>query len=181
MDLKNYDEQQLVLEQYKRFLNGMDFPMQILVRNTYLNLSNYLLYMKDNVEKVQNSTLHEQGENYVRFLEDIDLKQGLIYVKEFYIIVPYYTTEKDTENINRPRRAKLLSVLETKDTPEKIVDRYRVFLKGKKLLDARCNLIIDSLGGMSIKAERLDTEDAINLLFRCYNPTLHTAQAEFIS
>lgn len=103
--------------------------MQILVRNTYLNLSNYLLYMKDNVEKIQNPTLHQQGENYVHFLEDIDLKQGLIYVKEFYIIVPYYTTEKDTENINRPRRAKLLSVLETKDTPEKIVDRYRGFIK----------------------------------------------------
>lgn len=49
------------------------------------------------------------------------------------------------------------------------------------MLDARCNLIIDSLGGMSIKAERLDTEDSINLLFRYYNPTLHTAQAEFIS
>ncbi|GHV25407.1 MAG: hypothetical protein LBD11_06805 [Candidatus Peribacteria bacterium] len=42
LDLKNYDEQQVVLEQYKRFLNGLSFPIQILVRNTYLDLTDYL-------------------------------------------------------------------------------------------------------------------------------------------
>ncbi|MBO4203709.1 hypothetical protein J5893_02655 [bacterium] len=42
LDLKNADEQAVVLEQYKRFLNGLDFPIQILVRNTYLDLTDYL-------------------------------------------------------------------------------------------------------------------------------------------
>ena len=42
LDLKNYDEQQVVLEQYKRFLNGLSFPIQILIRNTYLDLTDYL-------------------------------------------------------------------------------------------------------------------------------------------
>ena len=42
LDLKNADEQAIVLEQYKRFLNGLDFPIQILVRNTYLDLTDYL-------------------------------------------------------------------------------------------------------------------------------------------
>lgn len=37
LDLKNFDEQQIVLEQYKKF-NGLEFPMQILVRNTFLDL-----------------------------------------------------------------------------------------------------------------------------------------------
>ena len=39
LDLKNYDEQQVILEQYKRFLNWLSFPIQILVRNTYLDLT----------------------------------------------------------------------------------------------------------------------------------------------
>ena len=42
LDLKNFDEQQIVLEQYKRFLNGLDFPMQILIRNTYLETRSHL-------------------------------------------------------------------------------------------------------------------------------------------
>ena len=42
LDLKNFDEIQTILEQYKRFLNGLEFPLQFLVRNTYLDLREYL-------------------------------------------------------------------------------------------------------------------------------------------
>ena len=37
LDLKNSDEQQAILERYKRFLNGLDFPIQILIRKNELN------------------------------------------------------------------------------------------------------------------------------------------------
>ncbi len=60
LDLKNADEQAIVLEQYKKFLNGLDFPVQILVRNTYLDLSNYLNYIKTNVDNIENVTLQKQ-------------------------------------------------------------------------------------------------------------------------
>ena len=42
LDLKNYDEQQVIIEQYKRFLNWLSFPIQVLIRNTYLDLTEYL-------------------------------------------------------------------------------------------------------------------------------------------
>jgi len=101
LDLKNFDEQQIILEQYKKFLNGLDFPIQILVRNTYLDLSMYLHYIKTNVDNIENLTLQKQGEAYYKFLQDIDMQQGLIYTKEFYIIVPFYEGEKDNEEINK--------------------------------------------------------------------------------
>lgn len=125
LDLKNFDEQQIVLEQYKKFLNGLDFPIQIIVRNTYLDLSMYLNYIKTNVDKIENLTLQKQGEAYYKFLQDIDMQQGLIYTKEFYIVVPYYEGEKDSAEINKGRRSKLLNVLNAKDDAEKIVARYR--------------------------------------------------------
>jgi len=177
LDLKNFDEQQIVLEQYKKFLNGLDFPIQIIVRNTYLDLSMYLNYIKTNVDKIENLILQKQGEAYYKFLQDIDMQQGLIYTKEFYIVVPYYEGEKDNEEINKGRRTKLLNVLNAKDDAEKIVARYRWFLKGKKSLDTRCSLIVDGLGAMSIGAERASTSEIINLLFRYYNPLLHSSQA----
>ncbi len=46
LDLKDSEEQQIILERYKRFLNGLDFPIQILVRNTYLDLTPYIWYMQ---------------------------------------------------------------------------------------------------------------------------------------
>ncbi|MDO4713810.1 MAG: hypothetical protein Q4B28_04095 [bacterium] len=50
LDLKNFDEIQTILEQYKRFLNSLEFPLQFLVRNTYLDLREYLNYISTNVE-----------------------------------------------------------------------------------------------------------------------------------
>jgi hypothetical protein len=79
-----------VLEQYKKFLNGLEFPMQILVRNTFLDLSSYLNYIQANIDPIENPVLKSQGEAYYRFLQNIDMQQGLIYNKEFYIVVPYY-------------------------------------------------------------------------------------------
>ncbi|MDD3263207.1 MAG: hypothetical protein PHR61_05215, partial [Candidatus Absconditabacteria bacterium] len=119
LDLKNGDEQGIVLEQYKKFLNGLDFPIQILVRNSYLDLSNYINYMKDNVEKIENLTLKGQGDGYIKFLQDIDMQQGLIYTKDFYIVVPYYEGEKDAEKINKSWFTKFLDVLNSKDDAEK--------------------------------------------------------------
>lgn len=178
LDLKNGEEQQIVLEQYKKFLNGLDFPIQILARNSYLDLSTYIDYMKANTDKIENLTLQKQSKEYVKFLEDIDLQQGLIYTKDFYIIVPYYQSEKDNEEINKGWITKFLNVLNTKDDAEKIVERYRGFLKGQKMLETRCNVITEWLGSMSISVEQITTTEIISLLFRYYNPLIQGNQAE---
>lgn len=177
LDLKNYDEQQLIIEQYKKFLNGLQFPIQIVVRNTYLDLTKYLSYMNRNLSDIDNPALKSQWESYVSFLQDIDAQQGLIYVKEFYIIIPFYQWEQDTEEIHKPRWKKFLNALDTKDSVEKIVWRYRSFVKWQRMLETRCNVIMDGLNTMGIPAERLQVADIINLLFRYYNPNLHSAQA----
>lgn len=145
LDLKNFDEQQIILEQYKRVLNGLTFPIQILIRNSYLDLTHYLNYLQQNLNKIENKTLLNQGNQYLNFLQNIDSQQGLIFVKEFYIIIPYYLEENDNSQIKQVRRRKLLNVLDSKDSVEKIVSRYRKFVKGSKRLDTRCNLLAESL------------------------------------
>lgn len=177
LDLKNGEEQQIVLEQYKKFLNWLEYPIQILVRNTFLDLSSYLNYIKGNIENIENPVLKWQGEAYFKFLQNIDMQQWLIYNKEFYIIVPYYQSEQDKWQIQRSRWGKLLDILNTKDSVEKVVQRYRLFLKGRTGLDTRTALIIDGLNGMGIVAEKVKTSDIISLIFRCYNPLLHSSQA----
>jgi len=111
LDLRSYDEQLQVIEQYKRFLNALDFPIQIIVHNTYLDLSDYINLMREQVDKITNSTLASYGEEYVSFMDAINTKEGLVYVKEFYVVVPYYTSEKDADQINKPRWQKFMDVL----------------------------------------------------------------------
>ncbi|MEI8090825.1 MAG: hypothetical protein WCG98_00770 [bacterium] len=57
--------------------------------------------------------------------------------------MPYYESENDTKQIKKSWREKLLSVLSAKDSVEKIVARYRFFIKGKKALESRCSLIVE--------------------------------------
>jgi hypothetical protein len=46
--------------------------------------------MNEKVGKIDNSILQTYGKEYISFLDDINLKEGLIFIKEFYIVVPFY-------------------------------------------------------------------------------------------
>ena len=115
--------------------------------------------------------------NYASFLEEINLRQGLIFVKEFYIIIPYYTSETDLDQVKKPRRSKFMDTLNSKDDIETIVSRYRNFIKGQKMLNTRVALIQEGLGSLGIKTELLNTRDLISLLFSIYNPLLDSTQS----
>jgi len=180
LDLKNYDEQQVILEQYKRFLNWLAFPIQILIRNTYLDLTEYLSYLRKNLKEIDNPALKNQWQSYLSFLEGIDDQQWLIYVKEFYVVIPYYWDERDAEQVNRSRWDKFLNVLNAKDDVEMIVDRYRTFIKSEQNIQTRENVLIAWLNDLWMSAERLDTAWVISLLFRMYNPLLDSSQARFV-
>ncbi len=179
LDLKNSDEQQIILERYKRFLNGLDFPIQILVRNTYLDLTPYISYMQKNVSVIENEALKDQWKNYISFLEQINIAQWLLYVKEFYIIVPLYDGSQTEENqIKQWWLEKLLKAMQSKDSAESIVARYRSFLRVKWQLDTRCALIAEWLSALGMRVERQWTSDVISLLFQAYNPSLHKSQSD---
>ena len=178
LDYKNFEEIQIVLEQYKRFLNGLDFPIQIVVRNNYLDLSDYLNYIDNNIDNIINPVLKEQWESYYNFLQDIDNRQWMIYTKKFYIIVPYYPWEWDKSQIKTSWLTKFFNALNTKDSVEQIVARHRTFLKWKNMLDNRCDLIASWLQAIWLPTTKIGTSDIISLLFSFYNPTVHTSQAE---
>ena len=181
LDLKNSDEIWIILEQYKRFLNWLSFPIQIVVRNNYLDLSKYLNYISANLTKITNPTLKSTWDSYFKFLQNIDSKQWLIYEKTFYIIVPFYDDDQNEKDIKKPWFSKLLNVLNTKDDVESIVARYRQFNKGKNMLDMRCNLVVEWLNAIGITTERMNTGEIISLLFNYYNPLLHNAQSNLNS
>lgn len=179
LELRNYDEQVVVVEQYKRFLNGLDFPIQILVRNTYLELSDYIRYIQSHVGRVEQSALQQQGKQYLSFLQEINSQQWLIYGKDFYVIIPYYPTEDDMLHVRKPRRQKFLDALSTVQTPEKIVEKYRMFIKNDKFLDTRVNLVLEWLKWIGVMGERLWLTEIISLLFKVYNPEAHKDQATY--
>ena len=179
LDLKNFDEIQSTLEQYKRFLNSLEFPLQFLVRNTYLDLREYLNYVQNNINKLDPGALKEQAKSYEEFLESINMKQGLIYVKEFYVVIPYYDNEQDSDQVKKPWWSQFMDTLNAKDDVESIIWRYRNFVKWQKMLNTRVSLVQEWLWSLWVRTELLNTKDVISLLFSMYNPLLDSTQGDY--
>lgn len=180
LDLRNDDEILVVLEQYKRFINALDFPIQILIRNTYLDLTQYIDYMQRSVWTITVPALQTQWREYINFLDKISMQQWLIFIKEFYIVVPHYSSSNDNSMIKQPRWKKLLAVLETKEWVDKIVSRYRIFIKQRRFLDIRTNVVIEWLRAIGLETSRLELKDIVSLLFSSYNPAVHVSQSDFV-
>jgi len=179
INLKNAEEQQIVAERYSRFLNSLDFPIQIVLRSTYLDLSDYLNYIKKNIDKINNEVLRWQWEQYFEFLKKLNDSQGLLFTKEFYVIVPYYSFD-DQKKIRQNQFEKIMSALTHTETAENIANKLRQLHKDKKHLNQRCILIQNWLQWIWLEAKRLDLEEIVALLFEVYNPLAIKKQSEIL-
>ena len=99
-NLKSTEEQDAILISYQRFLNSLNFPIQIIIRSLKVDIESYINRLKNLALKQQNSLLQEQTYKYIDFLMNlVDLAQ--IMKKEFYIIVPFdYESNESVKTTN---------------------------------------------------------------------------------
>jgi hypothetical protein len=86
--LKNTDEQDSIIISFQRFLNSLDFPIQILVRSKKLDIESYLNNLNDKALKQKNPLLQNQTYEYIEYLRKL-IEVAQIMKKEFYIILPF--------------------------------------------------------------------------------------------
>ena len=179
IDLKNAEEQQIVADKYARFLNTLEFPIQIVLRSTYLDLTNYINYVKKNIENIENEVLKWQWEKYYEFLNKLNESQWLLFSKEFYVVVPYYWFD-DKNKIRENQLNKLMSALSNTPTAESIANKLRFLHKNKKHLNQRVSLVEGQLKWLWLEVKRLDLKEIVWLLFEVYNPLSIKKQSEII-
>ena len=80
--LMSEEEQEAVIEGFKGFLNGISYPIQILIRNRPHNLDNYLQTM-DAVK----GTIAPITRDHAKFVRLLASRRALVR-REFYVIVP---------------------------------------------------------------------------------------------
>ena len=86
--LKNTEEQDAIIVSFQRFLNSLDFPIQIMVRSSKLDIDGYLQKLNDKALVQENSLLQNQTYEYIEYLRKL-VEVAQIMKKEFYIVVPY--------------------------------------------------------------------------------------------
>lgn len=86
--LKSTEEQDSIIISFQRFLNAIDFPVQILIRSSKLDIDNYLASLKEKAVMQPNKLLQNQTYEYIEYLKKL-VEIAQIMKKEFYLIVPF--------------------------------------------------------------------------------------------
>lgn len=162
--LKSEEEQNAIISGYVQFLNGLDFPLQIVIQSRRLNIERYLEKLKDQEKKHTNELLKMQIADYRQFVGEL-IQMGDIMSKKFYVVVAYSPfTNKQKGFFSRFKE--LL-------TPASAVRLQQdKFLKRKRDLMMRVESVVTGLQSMSIQTVVLDTQSLIELYYTAYNPDL---------
>jgi hypothetical protein len=166
--LKSQDEQQAMIQSYMQFLNGIEYPLQVVVQSRRMNIEKYLEQMAEQQKLTKNELLKNQIADYVTFISEL-VELGEIMQKRFYIVVPYDpVSDKKRDFISR------LGAALTPSTIVKLSDKK--FKERRYQLMQRASLLQTGLTGMGLESAILDTQGLIELYYTAYNPDVFDIQ-----
>ena len=85
-NLKSDLEKQAILNSYKIFLKTCNFDIQILIQSSKENLEKNIFNIRKNIQKKENKYLEKISENYIEYINKINLSKKSS-SKNFYIII----------------------------------------------------------------------------------------------
>ena len=167
-ELRSEGEQVAILQNFQRFLNSIDFPLQIVVNSRKLDIEDYLKLIEKSTESLTSELLKIQAAEYSKFVKELsDLSN--IMDKSFYIVVPFYVFEAPSKaGITQSIKSIFKPSSVVKEIKPEQLDTY------KTQLLQRVELIFDGLIGLGLKTRILESDELMKLYYGLYNPGLKT-------
>ncbi len=158
--LKSADEQHAITLGFQNFLNTLDFSIQIVVNSRKMDLRPYLALLEEKAPEQKTELMRIQLREYIEFVRSF-ADQANIMTKSFYIIVPYAP---------RVSASRAVGFLRSESASAKSAAAQTSFEEDRAQLEQRISLVIGGLAGTGVRAVPLGTEEAIELLYRSFNP-----------
>ena len=162
LSLKSYDEQRAVLMQFQNFLNTLDFPIQIIVQSRKYDIRPYILTLENRLKEQTESLLQIQTREYIQFIESFS-EQVNIMKKSFFVSIPYIPPIINQQN----GISKFFSIFKKSNSP---IDLVSSFEEQRTQIEERVSVVIQGLSRVGLNAAQLGTEEAIELLYKTFNP-----------
>jgi len=167
-DLKSAQEQDAIEFAYQGFLNGLHFPVQIVIRSRKLDLDAYLEKLDKLEAEQDNQLLAGLMEDYIYNVRNL-LQEVNIMNKEFYMVVPLYIGQVSHESIV----TKVGNLLKPN---QDVTQSNQQYDQNKRDLIQRTNLVAQGLAQMGVRAVVLSTQELVELFYTAYN--LDEAQSQ---
>lgn len=151
-------EQEATIAGFAAFLNGLSFPVQILVRALPVDVEGYLGRLERRALQLP-AGLADLARDHAAFLGRLARTRTLL-ERHFYLVVP---VQADAAGARRrwPIGRKVTGVSED---------------AARKLLTFRCEEVERQLGRCGLAARRLGSAELVQLLYGCWCPDLSRLQ-----
>jgi type IV secretory pathway VirB4 component len=170
LSLKSYEEQRATLAQFQSFLNTLDFPIQIVVQSRRYDVRPYILNLENRLKEQTEPLLRVQTQEYIEFIRSFT-EQVNIMRKSFFVVVPYTPPV-----INQSGGfGKILSVFGKKQSNAELTANFE---EERSQLEQRVSVIEQGLSRLGLRVAQLGTQEAIELLYKTFNPGDSTSHAK---
>ena len=168
LSLKSSDEQMAIINQFQNFLNGLDFPTQIVIQSRRLDIRPYLLMLEGRLKEQTEPLLKIQTKEYIDFIRSFTDEVNIM-TKTFFVVVPYSST------VIKSKNGMLDSFLGSGAPKKQVEDTKKAmdlasFEEKRSQLEQRTNVIISGLSGIGIRSSQLKTDEVVELFYKTFNP-----------
>ncbi len=160
--LKSEDEQTAFIVQFQNFLNSLDFSCQIFVQSRMLDIRPYVATLEVAYKNQLDDLMRTQIREYIEFVKSFT-EAANIMTKNFFVVVPYSPALASAQK--GP-----LSLLPFGGKPQNPEDANRTFEEQTSQLEQRISIVQQGLVRTGVRTVQLGTEEAIELLYKMFNP-----------
>jgi type IV secretory pathway VirB4 component len=170
--LKSEMEQNIITQGYQTFLNGIDFPLQILIHSRKVNIDKYIETLMTRKEIEQSPILQNQIDEYSKFVQGF-VEKNAIMEKVFLVVVSFYPVSMlpGAKNVSG-----VFSLLGKKkkegvgETAQRAEEAEKMFGENLAQLSQRTGQVTSGLLNIGLEATVLNDEQLVELFYNFYNP-----------
>jgi len=167
--LKSESEQTIVTQGYQNFLNGIAFPLQIIIHSRKVNIEKYIAMLRERKESEQSPILQNQIDEYANFIDGF-VKKNAIMEKAFFAVVPFYPLNFLPGKKASSGAFPFFRKKETAKTEAGGKEEEDAFKDNLTQLTERTNQVMNGLLAIGLEAEVLATDQLVELFYNFYNP-----------
>ncbi|RME58656.1 hypothetical protein D6779_06045 [Candidatus Parcubacteria bacterium] len=170
--LKSVDEQNILTHSFQNFLNGIDFPLQIIVHSRKLNIDHYIATIDKRIEEEPSELLRDQLTEYREFVKAF-VAENEIMEKKFFVVVTF----SGSVSLASGAGAKFGGIFpffkkESKKEREKKIqeEAEKNFARNLDQLNQRVAQVEGGIRAMGLETKVLNDQEIVELFYNFYNP-----------
>ncbi len=151
------EKKRAIISNYKKFLDGLDYPIEIICRTVDLNLEDYFKAHRNSTQALNNANMMKRYEKLEKFLRS--------YIKDNEVKDRVFMVALSERMRLLPSAAKLDKRIE-----------QETYLEAKKSLDIKTETTLNALRQCMLQCKRLDSNELVSTLSSIFTGSLNASE-----